>query len=184
LEEIVARTWLRIRVELLGRPGDELWPRPGRVFAAARSHTFGDLADAIDTGFARWDLGHLHEFRLADGTRLSSPAADEDQEDLGPALDDRRVKLSRLQPSEQFVYVFDLGDSWTHLCTVEPDKVDPLEELGDIPDMPVPTMGWGDIPDQYGRRWEDDDGEGPMPVDPGLPPLPDLRPIRRDDPVH
>jgi len=25
------------------------------------------------------------------------------------------------------------------------------------------------MPDQYGRRWDADDGEGPVPEDPGLP---------------
>ena len=42
----------------------------------------------------------------------------------------RTEKLRRLRPGEQFVYVFDLGDDWTHLCTVNPDKIDPLETLG------------------------------------------------------
>ena len=180
----MARTWLTIRVELVEGQGERLWPRPGRILAVARSHTFDELAQAIDVAFARWDLGHLHEFRLADGTRLSCPAADEDETDLGEALDDRRIKLSRLQPREQFVYIFDLGDSWTHLCTVEPDKGDPLDEFGEVPGQPVPIAGWGDIPDQYGRRWEDDDGDGPIPADPGLPALPGLRIVRRDGPVH
>jgi hypothetical protein len=49
----VARSWLSIRVELIEGAGRTLWPRPGRVFAAARSHTFAALADAIDTAFAR-----------------------------------------------------------------------------------------------------------------------------------
>jgi hypothetical protein len=44
----VART-LSIRVELVEGRGQTIWPRPGRVFAAARSHTFAELADAIDT---------------------------------------------------------------------------------------------------------------------------------------
>jgi hypothetical protein len=34
----------------------DLWPRPGRIFAAARSHSFRQLAAAIDLAFARWDL--------------------------------------------------------------------------------------------------------------------------------
>jgi hypothetical protein len=180
----MARTWLTVRVELVGGRGERLWPRPGRVFAAARSHTFDQLAQAIDVGFARWDLGHLHEFRLGDETRLSCPAADEDVSDLGSALDDRRIKLSRLQLGEQFVYVFDLGDQWTHLCTVGTDKIDPLDELGEVPFEPVPMFGWGDIPDQYSRRWDEDDGDGPVPPDPGLPALPGLPRLRPNGPVH
>jgi hypothetical protein len=49
----MARTWLSIRVELVEGRGERLWPRPGRIFAAARSHTFAALATAIDDAFAR-----------------------------------------------------------------------------------------------------------------------------------
>src|SRR4051794_1280573 len=62
----VPRTWLSIRVDLIEGRAERLWPRPGRVFAAARSHTFADLADAIDTAFARWDRAHLTLFELND----------------------------------------------------------------------------------------------------------------------
>src|SRR5450756_278228 len=79
----MTRTWLSIRVELVEGRGERLWPRPGRIFAAA--------------------------------TRLATPYGDDDE--LGPALDDRRTRLSRLRPGEQFLYTFDLGDDWTHLCT-------------------------------------------------------------------
>jgi hypothetical protein len=67
----VARTWLSIQVELVHGRGRDFWPWPGRVFAAARSHTFGQLARAIDIAFARWDLAHMHMFTLADGTEVS-----------------------------------------------------------------------------------------------------------------
>ena len=69
----MARTWLSIRVDLVEGRGERLWPRPGRIFAAARGHTFEALATAIDDAFARWDRAHLHEFRLVDGTRLTTP---------------------------------------------------------------------------------------------------------------
>jgi hypothetical protein len=32
------------------------------------------------------------------------------------------------------------------------------------------------IPDQYGRRWADDDGDSPKPPNPGLTDLPPLQP--------
>jgi hypothetical protein len=35
--------------------GEQYWPQPGRIFAAARSHTFKQLADATDDAFARRD---------------------------------------------------------------------------------------------------------------------------------
>ena len=165
---------MSIRVELVEGGGASLWPRPGRVFAAEGSHTFLDLAEAIDDGFARWDRSHLHEFVLADGTRLSDPDPDEDEPDS--VLDDGLTELSRLERGEQFVYVFDLGDDWAHLCTVGDRWIDPVEELGFTPETPLPYAGWGEIPDQYGRRWEDDDGESPPPADPGRADLPALRP--------
>lgn len=166
------RNWLSIRVELVEGRGEAFWPRPGRIFAAARTHTFADLADAIDDGFARWDRAHLHQFNLADGTRITRP----DWEDEPEGLDGRRVKLSRLTPGEQFAYEFDFGDSWTHLCTVAERRIDPLEQLGVIPDHPLPYWGWGDIPDQYDRRWDGDDGETPPPGNTGIETLPPLLP--------
>src|SRR6266568_2900149 len=69
----MARTWLSIRVDLVEGRGERFWPRPGRVFAAARRHTFAQLAEAIDDAFARWDRAHLHDFTLADGTWLTTP---------------------------------------------------------------------------------------------------------------
>ena len=168
----MARTWLAIQVELVEGGGQTFWPRPGRIFAAARSHTFAQLATAIDDAFARWDRAHLMQFELADGTRLERPDWDEESD----GDDARKVRLSRLSLGEQFAYEFDFGDSWTHLCTVGPRRIDPLEELGVAPDRPTPFWGWGDIPDQYGRRWADDDGESEPPRDPGPESLPPLRP--------
>jgi len=170
----MTRTWLSIRVDLVAGHGEHFWPRPGRIFAAARSHTFAQLAEAIDDAFARWDRAHLHDFSLADGTRLTTLY--EDWDESGPAADDRQAKLSRLQLGERFVYVFDFGDDWTHLCTVGGGRVDPLEVLGIVPRVPLPYWGWGDIPDQYRRRWDGDDGESDPPEDPELSDLPPLRP--------
>ena len=81
------------------------------------------------------------------------------------------------RPGEQFAYTFDLGDNWQHPCTVAPQRADPLETLGIIPVGPLPCWGWGDIPDQYGRRWDGDDGSSPMPKTPdGLADLPPILP--------
>ncbi|MFN8160707.1 MAG: hypothetical protein U0R52_06655 [Solirubrobacterales bacterium] len=66
----MARTWLQIRVELVGGLGADLDPPPGRTMIVGPSHTFAQLADSINTAFARWDLSHLNEFRLADGRRI------------------------------------------------------------------------------------------------------------------
>ena len=168
-----ARTWLSIRVELVEGRGERYWPRPGRLFAAARSHSYAQLATAIDDAFARWDRSHLHEFEFADGTRIGTPNPEWENEDV---LDETRENLSRLQTSQQFIYVFDFGDDWTHLCTVVESSIDPRDALGVIPNGPLPYFGWGNIPDQYGRAWAGEDAESPTPLDPELTDLPPLRP--------
>lgn len=168
-----ARTWISIRVELVEGRGQRYWPRPGRLFAAARSHSFAQLASAIDDAFARWDRSHLHEFELADGTRIGMHDLESGHEDL---LDEMREKLSRLQTSQQFIDVFDLGDDWTHLCTVVEAGIDPRDALGVVPNAPLPYFGWGNIPDQYGRAWAEEDDDAPTPLDPELTDLPPLRP--------
>jgi len=70
---------------------------------------------------------------------------DPEWRDDEPVEDGRIVKLARLKPGEQFVYVFDLGDDWAHLCTVGNSPLDPLETLGSVPDRPLPYFGWGAI---------------------------------------
>jgi hypothetical protein len=170
----VARTWLSIRVELIEGAGRRLWPRPGRIFAASRSHTFAALADAIDTAFARWDRSHLCMFELSDTTSICGPIAWEDPPERSVFAGD--VRLGRLKGSEQLLYTFDMGDDWTHLCTVGEQRIDPMEMLGIIPTGPLPYWGWGEIPDQYGRRAPDDDGETPLGPDPEWRDLPPLRP--------
>jgi hypothetical protein len=177
----VARTWLSITVELIEGRGQHLWPRPGRMFVAARSHTFAQFAEAIDDAFARWDRAHLHEFHFPDPDgptggyeRVAVPDFDWDDETV---TDLRTTKLSRLTRGEQFLYVFDLGDDWTHLCTVADQRVDPLDVYGITPARPAAYFGWGDIPDPYGRRHLGDTADDdPVPPDPKLTDLPPLRP--------
>lgn len=168
-----ARIWLSIRVELVEGRGERYWPRPGRLFAAARSHSYAQLATSINDAFARWDRSHLHEFQLADGTRIGRPDPDIDSDNV---LDETREDLSKLGVAQQFIYAFDFGDDWTHLCTVVEAGIDPHEVLGLVPNAPLPYFGWGNIPDQYGRAWADEDPESPPPLDPELTDLPPLRP--------
>jgi len=145
----LARTWLSIQVDLVEGHGEQYWPRPGRIFAAARGHTFKQLADAIDDSFARWDGSHLQEFTLADKTRLCDP--DPDWEIDGEITGDyRKIRLSRLRPGEHFVYVFDLGDDWAHLCTVGAQRIDPVRVLGILPDTPCHTGAGATFPTSTG----------------------------------
>lgn len=154
--------------------GEYYWPRPGRIFVARRSFTFRQLANAINLAFGRWELAHLHRFVLDDGTEIVPVAWwDEVDED---AADDATTTLARLQLGEQFAYEFDLGDGWEHLCTVGPERVDPMEVYGPEPDDPAPYFGWGDLPDQHGRQWGSDDGSNTPPPQPD-PPASDLPPL-------
>jgi hypothetical protein len=145
-------------VDLLGGRGIGLDPAPGRVLLVGPSHSFEQLAEAIDTAFARWDLSHLHTFELADGRRIGYP-----DDEFGPELvwlDHAKLKVAKeVKPGEHFTYVFDLGDNWEHRCVVEPEKADPLDEYGTVPPGPAVVWGWGSIPDQYGPRSFEDEGE-------------------------
>lgn len=124
----MARTWLSIWVLLVDGGGLTVCPRPGRIFAAARSHSYAQLATAIDDAFARWDRSHLHMFDLsAPGGLLVDGYWDDPPNDSRIGAD---VKLSILKGGQQFAYVFDLGDNWAHLCTVGPERIDPLDSLG------------------------------------------------------
>lgn len=168
----MARTWLSIQVELVAGRGEQFWPRPGRIIAAARSHSFEQLAESINVALGRWDPSHLCEFTLADGTRIadSDPYVDPPE----GTVEYRTTKLGRLNLGEQFAYTFDLGDDWQHLCTVGPECIDPDEVYGIRPERPVPYWGWGELPDQYGRRWAEDDGAAAAPPDShgsDLPPI-------------
>jgi hypothetical protein len=171
----MGRTWLSVTVELLGGRGEELWPWPGRIFAVGPSHTFMDLANAINDAFARWDRSHLSVFTLADGQVITDEETGAEMAGSigGPItapLDIEAAKVARvLEPGAEFQFTFDPGDDWTHRCVVGAEKIDPVEALGIRPDAPVPYRGWGSIPDQYGRRWAADDGVSRPPRRPSQP---------------
>ena len=171
----MAKTWSSVTVELLGGGGYDLWPWPGRVFAVGPSHTFAQLAEAIDVAFARWDRAHLSMFTLADGrvvtdSELGGELASSPEGPLAEPLDIGTATVAQtVGRGEEFQYTFDLGDGWVHRCVVGDATIDPREVLGTRPSAPSPFWGWGSIPDQYGRRWADDDGEQPTPPRPAAP---------------
>ena len=150
--------WFAIRVELVSGSAQHFEPPPGRDFLVSPQHTFRQLAEAIDRGFARWDLAHLFAFRMSNGDEIGIPDLDD------PVRDAARTKIGRRDLGEVFTYEFDFGDGWTHRCTVIETEVPPPEdEEGIRPEGPVTVWGWGTIPDQYGRTTpdgedEDDDG--------------------------
>ena len=163
--------WWSVRVELLGggHAGD-LWPRPGRIFAVSPAHTFHVFAEAIDDAFARWDRSHLHQFQLPKLGKTVTEFRYTDGIDRSRELDADAMTLGEaLELGEEFGYTFDLGDNWRHQCALGPDEIDPENELGMVPDRPLPYWGWGVIPDPYGRLFDSDDGETPIPGPPDQP---------------
>lgn len=89
----MARTWLRIQVDLLGGRGIDCDPTPGRVFIVGPAHTFEQFAHAINAAFARWDLSHIHQFELTDGRLIGYPD-DTHAPDL-VWLDHAKLKVAR-----------------------------------------------------------------------------------------
>lgn len=150
-------SWLIVRVVLARHGGERLDDPPGRDLLVRSSHSFAQLARVIDTAFARWDLGHLHEFSLSDGTRIGMADADEFGAEGELNETTETLGAARLKVGDIFEYVFDLGDRWEHDCTVLRVNVDPHEELGAAPRDIVPVFGWGALPDQYGRIGPDSD---------------------------
>jgi hypothetical protein len=61
------------------------------------------------------------------------------------------------------------GDNWRHHCLLADDNVDLVAQLGIVPDRPLPYWGWGLIPDPYGRLFETDDSQAPIPDSPHQP---------------
>lgn len=161
--------WLAVRIELLhGGHSGYLWPPPGREIAVGPKHSFAQLAAAIDEAFARWDLSHLHTFELPDGRLVAEEEyiAEGYQDDRLAVLDTALLVADTVTVGQQFTYVFDLGDCWTHRCTVLRDDFDPLDALGIPTDRPAPYWGWGIVPDQHGRLWREDNGEADPPTPP------------------
>jgi Plasmid pRiA4b ORF-3-like protein len=157
----VDKRWLDIRVDLISGRGQPLQPSPGRRFAVPRNCTFEAFGEAIDLAFARWDLSHLRQFTLEDGTLVVDEEMAEELSASPFGVSGTMLlstKVGRhLKAGVRFRYIFDLGDDWSHSCSVQ-GHVDPLETLGVVPARPTAYRGWGTIPDQYGRRWESDDG--------------------------
>jgi hypothetical protein len=86
---------------------------------------------------ARWDRAHLHQFDLADGARIGRPDWDDEAENL---WDGRRTTLAPLKNDEQFVYAFDFGDSWTHLGTAGPVRIDRIDRIDRIEQLGMPEV--------------------------------------------
>ena len=100
-------------------------------------HTIEPHPAAHHVSLGRWDLSHLWQFELVDDVFVA-PEDPDWQSGHSASVLAADSKLSRLVAGEQFVYQFDLGDGWLHLCQVGETRVDPLELLGDAPPEPTP----------------------------------------------
>lgn len=145
---------MQIEVLLHRGRGVQLNPPPGRILLVGGTHTFADLARAIDVAFGRWDLHHLHVFELADGRLVGQ--VDPDDPDEG-WIDAAMLTISEtLVPNDTLTYLFDLSDEWQHTLRVAAELVDPRIEHGEVPVRPTPIWGWGTLPDQFGRTHPND----------------------------
>jgi hypothetical protein len=55
-----------------------------------------------------------------------------------------------LTRGEQFVYEFDSGDRWTHLCTVAPTRIDPATNWESFRAVRCRVGGWKRSPTNTG----------------------------------
>ena len=171
----VARAWLSVTVELLGGRGEELWPWPGHVFAVGPSQTFQDFADAINGAFARWDRSHLSMFTLSDGRIVTDRETGAEMATSvgGPvvkAVDIATARVARtVELGAEFQFTFDLGDDWTHRCVVARKRLTRSTCSATSQTIRCPTGAGAASPDQYGRRWADDDGRDNPPRRPTQP---------------
>ncbi|EID79896.1 MULTISPECIES: hypothetical protein [Rhodococcus] len=73
-------------------------PSSGNVVAVGPSHTFMDLANAVNDAFGRWDRSHLSMFTLADGRVVTDtePGAEMAGSIGGPIAEPVDIESSRV----------------------------------------------------------------------------------------
>lgn len=142
----MALRWQRIRVELVRGRGVDLDPAPGRIMLVPPEATLEDFGLGVDLAFGRWDVTQGRSFR-------SVPRGRHEARRLTAVPLGRPVR-DAFARNDVFEYV--LGDDdWVHVCLVE-EFVARKATQGLAP-IPVPTFGWGSIPDQYGRAQQLDE---------------------------
>lgn len=96
---------------------EEIEPPVWRQLEVSGDITLLKLHSVIQLAMGWLDY-HLHEFRMGDVTYGEpDPEFDDDRE----VKDDRRARLSRSVSGvgEEFIYLYDFGDGWTHRVVVE-----------------------------------------------------------------
>jgi hypothetical protein len=156
-----------LKVALAGRK--RIWRR----IAIRGNHTLGKLHDAIFDAFDREDY-HLYSFyfpqpgsrgraRRRDATEYTHPFALED--DLFPDKSAQNAEMTKidslgLEIGQSFDYLFDFGDCWEHVITVEATDA-PAEKGGRYPRI---LEKRGESPPQYPDpeeydEYDEEDGE-------------------------
>ena len=104
----------QIKVALLGSD-PEIWRR----LLVPASITLAALHNVLQIAMG-WDSSHMHEFRKRK-QYYGMPNPDERFFDLPPTIDDRKVRLDEvlLRVGSNFVYTYDMGDSWEHAIALE-----------------------------------------------------------------
>lgn len=118
----------RLRIELL-----DIEPRIWRRIEVPGSLTLADVHDVIQL-IMGWDDSHMHVFEIgAASYGFGDNEFDEDEQD------DSAVLLGDLglRHEDRFRYIYDFGDDWQHLVTVEALR-------RDVPPADVPRLLGGE----------------------------------------
>jgi hypothetical protein len=104
--------WWQVRIDLL-----DVTPRVWRRLLIPENLRLPQLHYILQTCVG-WSLGHLHEFILG-GKRYSTHDPDFANE-LGQLDESRVILANAISPESRcFDYIYDFGDNWHHIVTVE-----------------------------------------------------------------
>ncbi len=103
---------LQLRVQIIGIE-PEIWRR----VVVPATLTLREL-HAVLQGAMGWQDYHLHMFEI-DGKRFEVPENDKPGPEDGYEDERKKTLKTILSKGMQFLYVYDFGDNWKHLVTVE-----------------------------------------------------------------
>lgn len=135
-----------------------------RRIAIRGDQTLGDLHQAIFDAFDRYDE-HLYSFYIGPGSLKINPrnprtAARQGTEYSHPELEcdeanaeETPIASLRLGIGRQFLYLFDFGDEWWHIITVEQTNAEPVTSMS----YPTVIAERGEAPPQYPEYNEEEE---------------------------
>jgi len=106
---------LRFRIEML-----DISPVIWRRIEVPGDYSFWDFHVAIQDAMG-WTDSHLHSFEIEDARlgRVEIGIPDPDFDNHSIAGWKRKLSRHFRKPGDQLVYLYDFGDSWRHLVTLE-----------------------------------------------------------------